>query len=305
MAKYLRYAEVRGFLRRPSAVGADESEANRLTYLVGCPNWFTGASMYFRMALPVACADVKKLNIYGCPETQTHCDGPVLGFADVWVNVPTDPSEMRGNCRLQQAFTLDLAHTAILAAAEQYSFDVSPFVAAKKQVEEDGYALRFQIGKTKKSPDRKYSASVWCDFDTQFRTELVVTRSDGSDYCRYQFATTDDSSVGQLQWQGNDKVHVPLTAVSGDAYWACSLDGTFSFVFPKSEGGSPHDLYRHATMLLDGPWVMPDRESGLRLLERAADAGYKHAIRRLQVLQHVEDTNSVRDSGESASGRST
>ncbi len=299
MAKYLRYAEIRGFLRRTSPVGADESDANRLTYLVGCPNWFTGASMYFRTALPVACSDVQKLNIYGCPDSPTFCDEPVLGIASVWVNVPADPGEMLVDCRLQQAFTLDMAHTAILAAAGQFSFDVSPFVEAKKQVEENNYALKYQIGKTRKSPDRKYSASVWCDFDTQFRTELVVTRSDGSECCRYQFATTDDSSIGQLQWHGNEKVHVPLTAVSGGAYWACSLDGTYSFVFPKSEGGSAHDLYRHATMLLDGPWVMPDRESGLRLLERAADAGYKHAIRRLQVLQHNEAVNSVAGSGES------
>lgn len=299
MAKYLRYAEIRGFLRRPSNVGADESEANRLPYLVGCPNWFTGASMYFRAALPVACSDVQKLNIYGCPDSPTYCDEPVLGIASVWVNVPVDRGEMLVSCRLQQAFTLDVAHTAILAAAERFSFGVTPFVAARKLVEENDYALRFQIGKTKKSPNRKYSASVWCDFDTQYRTELVVARNDGSEYCRYQFATTNDSSIGQLQWQGNEKVHVPLTAVSGGAYWDCSLDGTFSFVFPKSEGGSAHDLYRHATMLLDGPWVMPDTESGLRLLEQAADAGYKHAIRRLQMLQHNEDADPIGESGES------
>ncbi|ADB15786.1 hypothetical protein Psta_1103 [Pirellula staleyi DSM 6068] len=48
MAKYLRYAEVRGFLRCPTP---DESPANRLDYLSGCPNWFTGAAMYFRLAL--------------------------------------------------------------------------------------------------------------------------------------------------------------------------------------------------------------------------------------------------------------
>lgn len=289
MAKYLRYAEVRGFLRRPTAVGADESDANTLAYLVGCPNWFTGASMYFRIALPVACADVTKLNIYGCPETSTHCEEAVLGIASVWVTVPRNPPNELTNCRMQQAFTLDLAHTAILAAAERYSFDTGPFVAAKRQVEENDYALRFQIGKTKKSPDKKYAASVWCEFDTQFRTELIVTRGDGSECCRYQFATTDDTSVGQLQWHGNEQVHVPLTAVSGDAYWACSLDGTFSFVFPKSESGSAHDLYRHATMLLDGTWVLPDRESGLRLLERAAAGGYKHAIRRLQMIRENQE----------------
>ncbi len=282
MAKYLRYAEIRGFLQHPTRVNADERDTNRLTYLVGCPNWHTGATMYFRSALPVQCPHVQKLNIYGCPNSPTFCDEPVLGIASVWVNVPPAPPDVLRSCRCQQVFTLELAHTAVLAAAGRFCFDVTSFLVAKKQVEENDYALAYQIGKTRKSPNRKYAASVWCHFDTQYRTELLVIGDDGSQLCRYQFATGDENSIGQLRWHGNEQVHVPLTAVSGDAYWACSLDGTFSFVFPKSEGGSAHHLYQHATLLLDGPWVMPDTHIGMQLLERAADAGYQHAIRRLQ-----------------------
>jgi hypothetical protein len=275
-------------------VTADEREKNQLDYLVGCPNWHTGASMYFRSALPVKCANVQKLNIYGCPNSPTFCDEPVLGIASVWVNVPQDPSDVLGSCRLQQAFTLELAHTAILAAAERFSFDVVPFVAAKKLVEDNDYALRYQIGRQRKSPNRKYTASVWCHFDTHYRTEVVVTDGDGSQRCRIHFANGDERSIGQLRWRGNDQVHVPLTVASGDAYWSCSLDGTFSFVFPKSESGSAHHLYQHATLLLDGPWLLPDRHAGLLFLERAASAGYKHAIRR---LQRMKENQTVHPSG--------
>ncbi|QDS90925.1 hypothetical protein EC9_51430 [Rosistilla ulvae] len=299
MAKYLRYAEVRGFLGRSRQPTADERDTNRLAYLVGCPNWHTGATMYFRSALPVECPHVQKLNIYGCPNSPTLCDEPVLGIASVWVNVPPDPSSGLGSCRLQQAFALELAHTAVLSAAERFSFDVAPFLAAKKQVEENDYALRYQIGKTRKSPNRKFAASVWCHFDTQYRSELLVTSSDGSLRCRYQFATGDERSIGQLRWHGNEQVHVPLAALPGDAYWACSLDETFSFRFPKSEGGSAHHLYQHATMLLDGPWVMPDSQRGMQLLESAANAGYKHAIRRLQHMKQNHAVNPSGGSGES------
>lgn len=299
MAKYLRYAEIRGFLRCHTHVTADESDANTLRYLVGCPNWFTGAKMYFRTALPVASPHVQKLNIYGCPSSPTFCDEAVLGIASVWVNVPADSSSILGSCRSQQAFALELAHSAVLAAAERFSFDVSSFLAAKKQVEGNDYALRYLIGKTRKSPNRKYAASVWCQFDTQYRCELVVTGCDGAEHCRYHFACGDENSVGQLRWHGNEQVHVPLTAVSGDAYWACSLDGTSSFVFPKSDNGSAHHLYQHATMLLDGLWVMPDRQTGMQLLERAAKAGYKHAIRRLERMQQSQAVNRSGDSGES------
>ncbi|MDA1015014.1 MAG: hypothetical protein O3A00_11265 [Planctomycetota bacterium] len=253
--------------------------------------------MYFRSALPVECPHVQKLNIYGCPESPTLCEEAILGIASVWVNVPTDPSDVLASCRLQQAFTLELAHAAVLSAAERFSFDVTSFLAAKNQVEENDYTLRYQIGKTRKSPNRKYAASVWCHFDTRYRSELLVTGGDGSPYCRYQFATGDENSIGQLRWHGNGEVHIPLTAVSGCAYWACSLDGTFSFVFPKSEDGSAHHLYQHATMLLDGPWVMPDGQTGMQLLERAANAGYKHAIRRLHTMQQNQTVNASGGSG--------
>jgi hypothetical protein len=284
MTKFLRYAEIRGFLRCRTPVSADERPPNRLQYCTGCPNWFTGAAMYFRTALPVECADVAKLNIYGCADSSTVCDEAVLGIANVWVNVPPEPADILVDCRAQQAFALDLAHTAIQTAAERFSFQLDSFVAAKALVEKDDYVLRYQIGKTRKSADRKYAASVWCHFDSHFKTELIVLNSAGGEHCRYQFATGDETSIGQLLWQGNDRVHVPLTSVTGDAYWDCSLDGTFSFKFPKSDDGSAHHLYQHATMLLDGTWVLPDKHAGMQLLQRAADAGYKHAIRRLQLI---------------------
>ena len=278
MAKYLRYAEVRGFLRSPTP---DESPANRLDYLSGCPNWFTGAAMYFRLALPVACASVQKLNIYGCPVAGTLCSESVLGIADVWSQVPEDAAALTGNCTLQQRLVLDLAHAAVQAASKRFDFSMATFDAAYQQVEANDYALEYQVGKTKTSPDKKWRASVWCRFEQQLITELLVTNFEGTLVSRYPFAQADDHCLGQLTWEGSGTIRVPLTAATGDPHWLCSLDGTYQFVYPKSAAGSPHALYQHATMLLDGIWVIPDRLTGLALLHRSAAAGYSHAIKRL------------------------
>jgi hypothetical protein len=107
-------------------------------------------------------------------------------------------------------------------------------------------------------------------------------KHDGTLECVYHFASGNEHSIGQLRWDGCDKIRIPLTALTGDAHWNIFLDGRVRFVFPKSEIGDPHYLYQHAILLLDGAFVVPDRIAGLDLLERSAKAGYKHAIRRLQ-----------------------
>lgn len=260
----------------------DESASNRLNYLAGCPNWHTGVLMYFRRALPIPCPRVQKLCVYGCPNAESFCTESILGIASVWVNVPADSSNLAGDCKRQQAFALDVAHAGVLTAADLFYFDVSPFLEAKEIVERNDYELKYQIGKSKASPNRKYTAFVWCEFDNQYKTVLLVTNKDGSTCCSYQFATGNEASIGQLRWEGNEQVHIPLTALGGNPYWSCNIDGSFEFVFPKSEHGSAHDVYRHATLLLDGPWVIPDHTQGTQLLKQAAAAGYKHAIRRLE-----------------------
>lgn len=149
-------------------------------------------------------------------------------------------------------------------------------------MEENAYALSYQIGKTKASPDRLYTAAVWCRHDNGYIAELRVIKKDGSLQCFYHFANANENSIGQLQWDDSNKIRIPLTAVTEKAHWNCYLDGRFSFVFPKSETGDSHHLYQYAIMLLDGIWVLPDKIAGMSLLERAAEAGYKHAVRRLQ-----------------------
>ena len=278
MAKYLRDAEIRGFLREPTC----ESDSNRITYLTGCENWFTGAAMYFRKALPVQCFGVQKLNIYGCPNAETICDESTLGIANVWVNVPSIVPSSLDNCKSQQAFALELAHAGIIAASKRFEFNLAVFDEAKMSVEENDYVLSYEIGKSKASPDRKYTAAVFCRYDNRYITELRVMQKDGTLQCLYHFANGNENSIGQLRWDACDKIRIPLTAVTGDAHWDCYLDGRIRFVFPKSETGDSHQLYQHAILLLDGAFVVPDRIAGMDLLERSAKAGYKHAIRRLQ-----------------------
>lgn len=278
MTKFLRDAEIRGFLREPTF----ESDSNRITYLTGCENWFTGAAMYFRKALPIQCSGVQKLNIYGCPDAETRCDESTLGIANVWVNVPSMAPPSLYGCTSQQAFVLDLAHAGIVAASKRFAFDVAVFDEAKLDVEANDYRLRYQIGKTKASPDRKYTAAVFCRFDKQYISELRVMKHDGTLEGVYHFANGNEHSIGQLRWDGCDKIRIPLTAVTGDAHWNIFLDGRVRFVFPKSEMCDPHHQYQHAILLLDGTFVLPDKIAGLDLLERSAKAGYKHAIRRMQ-----------------------
>lgn len=238
--------------------------------------------MYFRIALPVECFGVQKLNIYGCPDSATICSESILGIATVWTNIPSSAPAGLENCRSQQQFTLDLAHTGIIAASRRFEFELDRFHVAKLSVEQNEYALAYQIGKTKTSPDKRFTAAILYRYDNGCITELRVMRKDGTLQCQYQFARGDEASIGQLRWEAADKICIPLTAVTGDAHWDCNLDGRFEFVFPRSQTGDSHHLYQHATLLLDGTWVLPDRRAGLDLLERAAKAGYKHAIRRFQ-----------------------
>jgi len=282
MAKNLRGAEVRGFLRAPT----HESDSNQITYLTGCENWFTGAAMYFRKALPVPCSGVQKLNIYGCPNAETICGESVLGIADVWVNVPSLSPSFLNDCKSQQAFVLEVAHAGIIAASKRFAFDVAVFDEAKRYVEENDFQLSYQIGKSKASPDRQHIAAVFCRYDNQYICELRVMKKDGTLDCVVHFANGNEDSIGQLRWDGYDKIRIPLTAISGDAHWEYVLGTRVRFVFPKSEIGDPHYLYQHAILLLDGAFVVPDTIAGLDLLERSAKAGYKHAIRRMLREQH-------------------
>lgn len=197
------------------------------------------------------------------------------------MNVPSIVPSSLDNCKSQQAFALELAHAGIIAASKRFEFDLTVFDKAKISVEENDYILSYEIGKSKASPDRKYTASVFCRYDNHYISELRVMKKDGTHQCLYHFANGNENSIGQLRWVACDKIRIPLTAVSGDAHWDCDLDGRIRFVFPKSETGDSHQLYQHAILLLDGTWVVPDRIAGMDLLERSAKAGYKHAIRRL------------------------
>ena len=224
MAKYLRDAEIRSFLREPTC----ESDSNRITYLTGYENWFTGAAMYFRKALPVQCFGVQKLNIYGCPNAETICDESTLGIAHVWVNVPSIIPSSLDNCKSQQAFALELAHAGIIAASKRFEFDLAVFDEAKMSVEDNDYVLSYEIGKSKASPDRKYTAAVFCRYDNRYITELRVMKKDGTLQCLYHFANGNENSIGQLRWDAYDRIRIPLTAVTGDAHWDCYLDGRIS-----------------------------------------------------------------------------
>jgi len=237
--------------------------------------------MYFRKALSVLCSDVQKLNMYGCPNGETVCGEPTLGIADVWVNFPSVTPASVNDCKSQQAFVRDLVHEGIVAASKRFGFAVDNFVEAKLYVEQSDYQLSYQIGNSKASPDRKYTAAVWCNFDNQYICKLRVMNRDGTLLCVCHFANGNEHSIGQLRWDGCDNVRIPLTTVTGDAYWNCHLDGSVRFVFPKSETGDPHHLYQHAILLLDWAFVVFDRTARLDLLVRSVSPGFKYAIRRL------------------------
>ena len=88
-------------------------------------------------------------------------------------------------------------------------------------------------------------------------------------------------------------------ASAGTAQPQVAVAGEGTFVFPRSECRSAQHWYQHATMLLDGLWVMPDRRTGMQLLERAASAGYQHAINRLRAMQQNQRVNPGEGSGAS------
>jgi TPR repeat protein len=76
-------------------------------------------------------------------------------------------------------------------------------------------------------------------------------------------------------------------------YWLCNVDGTVEFKYPQADSEDPHAIYRLATILLDGHGVIPNPEKGMELLERCANMGYKHAIKRLQKPYHSTDPSAT------------
>ncbi|MEP3479013.1 MAG: SEL1-like repeat protein [Fuerstiella sp.] len=235
--------------------------------------------MYERYALPVRCAGLAKLAIYGSHHGILPPTEPVDGVALCWVEVSENLSAYR-TVRHQQELMLQLEHSAVLSVADKYRFDAAPFVSAFQRVIEEDFRNEFCVGSQHSSPDRRLKAQVFYRFDNFPQTYLLIRDKDGVEVQRILFAHSSPDSLGKLHWVSNDKICVWHKNKS--EHWLCGLDGTIQFVYPPADTGDVHAIYRLATMLLDGKGVIPDHESGYMLLELAANGGYKHAKRRLE-----------------------
>ena len=277
MSKFLRQIEFRGFLRQATY---DETESNLLEYFKPHPNYLTGVWAYARQALPVSCEGVAKINFYGCENLSTRCDVPCLNIGSMWVEVPPAHGLGLTECASQQSFMVELAHRGAHYASKQYNFALEPFETAKELIIRNHYRYEYQIGKSKTSPDRRTTALIWCYFDDGFKTELVLQDRNKQEVNRIHFARTNETIVTDLSWTSSRTIRVS-TKNFNDSYWLCTTEGTVEFHFGLADSDSAHHVYRNACILIDGSGVIPDRERGMLLLERAAAMGYKHAQRRL------------------------
>jgi hypothetical protein len=280
MSKFLRQIEFRGFLRDATH---DESRPNLYNYFEPHDNFLTGLWAYARYALPVRCDGVAKINCYGCPNTATRCDEPCLNIASLWISIPERlPTKIDG-CLKQQEFMVELAHRGLKHASNEYRFDFSPFEAAKSKVDANQYRFEFQIGNTKKSPNRSLAAFIWCFYDHGFKTEVVFTTRDGGFFNRTIFATANEQTISAIRWLDQERVQISSKDFNG-SYWICDIHGNAEFVFGLASSNSPHHIYMHATILINGQGVLAEREKGIELMNKAAGMGFKHAINYLSRL---------------------
>ncbi len=277
MSKFLRQIEFRGFLREATH---DESRSNLFDYFETHDNFLTGLWAYTRYTLPIRCDGVARINLYGCLNTATRCDEPCLSIGSLWVLLPAILPPSIDVCLNQQKFMVELAHCGLEHASNEYNFDFAPFEAAKLQTEANRYRFEFQIGKTKTSPNRSLNAFIWCYYDHGFKTEVVFTTRDGVVVKRKIFATTNEQTVSSIRWLDHERVQIASKDFNG-SYWVCDIHGNTEFFFGLASSNSPHHIYRHATILIDGQGVLAERDKGIELLNQAASMGFKHAINRL------------------------
>lgn len=275
MTKYLRYLSFRGFQRSP----VDSDAATIAIAKNWEPNVWNGIDMYERYALPVPCSDVAKINIYASLDGCLPPTKPVLGIAVCWVEVTEDVSSL-STVRDQQEFVLSLVHSAVLSVADDFGFDKVPFVSAYQKVIDEDFRNEMCIGRPRSSPNRRLKAQIFYRFDNRPETYVLIRDKSGDVVQQIHFAQSSPESLGPIQWISNDELCIWHKNMRD--HWLCHLEGHVQFVYPPAETGDAHALYRLATMLIEGQGVLPDFERGIRLLQQAADAGYKHAQRRLE-----------------------
>lgn len=274
MTKYFRYLSFRGIQQSP----VDSDAATIAIAKHWEPNVWNGIKMYERYALPVPCTELAKLNIYGSLDGCLPPTDPVLGVAFCWVEVTQDLSSLT-TTQLRQAFVLQLVHSAVLAVADHFGFDNAPFIAAYQKVIDDDFQNEYCVGSPRSSPNRRLKAQISYRFDKRPETYVVIRDKRGDAVQEILFAHSLPESIGTIRWISNDEICV--WHKNKRDHWLCNLNGLSRFVYPPAETGDAHALYRLATMLIDGQGVIPDYPRGMGLLQQAANAGYKHAQRRL------------------------
>jgi TPR repeat protein len=86
-----------------------------------------------------------------------------------------------------------------------------------------------------------------------------------------------------IRWQ-ND-THVLIYQENARDYWSYDInESELTFHYPRAESGEPQGEFELGLIYLSGRMVTMDREKAVYWIKRAADKGYKHAIRKLERL---------------------
>lgn len=110
---------------------------------------------------------------------------------------------------------LSVLHNAILQLAFEYNWNTSPFQHCFSSVEKDEFQYIWQLKRTKKSRDRKLSASIICHHDIdQFVATLIIQDSNAKELKREVIFTevpnefAFEGKLGDFKWLSNTEIEV-------------------------------------------------------------------------------------------------
>ncbi|NDV97045.1 hypothetical protein D0T84_19350 [Dysgonomonas sp. 521] len=205
----------------------------------------------------------------------------------------------------KSAFLMDIIQNKIVAHVKDRGWELSSFEIAYNKIRKKNYQFREYYKKSILSPDKKYKAQVYFEYDYEKNATFVdFSDKKGNPINRVQFTpggySVISESIGAMRWLDSNHVIVYYMGVTKLGrehannmrdYWVIGTDGSVEFHYPKAEAESinAHALYNLGIMYWDGKIILQDKSKGLEYIKQAASLKYKHAEKWLNINYNLKE----------------
>lgn len=140
--------------------------------------------------------------------------------------------------------------------------------------------FRDYLKRAKTSPDRKYKAQFYFEFDYKSDGAYLSFFDKNKNENRILFAPSGYcffcESVKTMKWIDNETVKVDY--YNNRDYWTININTKkVTFHYPRIDKNDGHAFFDLALLYLEGTQIVKDEKKGMFYLEKAAELNYKRA----------------------------